>query len=180
MVLLQIHFEYRGAIGLLVAIVGFLAISVPLAFLVWGKIVIPLKERWYERESVKRRLAFLECKVSWMVENMTKAVFVLDKDRRCVEVNDAACALLQADSSDLLGRKWHGFIRPDLLSATLQRWDEAYKNQAPYRNISVMLINGREKRFKVMAEPFVWHGKALNYMGTLEPFDVIETKLLES
>lgn len=178
LLLLQFHFEVRDTWGAVVALVGFLAIFIPLMFLVWNKIIAPLREKWYERESVRRRLAFLECKVSWITENMTKAVFILDKERRCIEVNDAACELLRADSSDLLGRKWHGFIKADMLTQTLNRWDEAYKNQAPYRNVSVMVVNGRERRFKVSAEPFIWHGRALNYMGTLEPYDIIEPKLL--
>ena len=170
----QVHFEVRSTAGAVVAVVGFLAIAIPLGFLIWNRIFIPLKERWYERESVRRRIAFLEYKTSWMLENMTRAVFILDKDRRCIEVNDTTCDLLGADSSDLLGKKWHGFIRADILTQTLHRWDEAYTNQAPYRNVTVMVVNGRERRFKVEAEPFVWGGRAMNYMGTLEPFDVIE------
>lgn len=167
----QVRFEIQDTAGAVVAIVGFLAVAIPLAFLIWSRIVKPLQERWHERESVRRRLAFLECKSRWMVEHMTKAVFILDKDKRCIEVNDAACEMLQADSSDLLGRKWHGFIRSDTLTATLNKWDEAYKHQGPYRNVSTMIVDGQEKRFEVLAEPFVWHGKALNYMGTLEPLE---------
>lgn len=171
MVLLQVHFEVQNMAGAIVAVVGFLAIVIPLSFLVWNRIVRPIRNKFRVRYSPGKRLAFNDFRTRWMLQHLTKAIFVLDEDKRCIQVNHALTELLDADSSELLGRKWYGFLKTDTLTSTINKWDEAYKHQGPYRNISVMIVNGEERMFRVSAEPFIYHGEVLNYIGILEPVE---------
>lgn len=174
MFFLQVHFEYQGTAGLIVGIIlgiGTLIGVVKLAFWFWGAIVAPLRTRWQFQPTQNRRLAFLEFKQLWIIEHNAKAIFVLDDKKRCVSVNDVCAQLLRADSSDVLGRRWHSFVKESHLTSTLQKWNEAYEHQGPYRNISILVVDGEEKTFIVHAEPFIYKDKVHNYIGTLMPFE---------
>lgn len=172
--LLQVHFEVQSTAGLVVAIVGFLAIAIPLVFLIWNRIVNPLREGWYKRNSSVKRLAFNEFTIQWLLDHSLRPIFILDEKKRCIFANDTLLEVLKVDSSDVLGRGWHKLVKESDLTRVIQKWEEAYTHQSPYTNVSALMVGRAEKRFLVTAEPFIWKGRVTRYLGTFEAFDVIE------
>lgn len=111
----------------------------------------------------------------WLLEHSDKPIFILDEDQKCVYVNPALRKIFQIDSSGVEGRRWHRLLKGSELTRVLAKWDEAYKRQSSYTNVSIIMVGGRrEKRFKVSGEPFVYRGTVRNFLGTVEPFDVVE------
>jgi transcriptional regulator with PAS, ATPase and Fis domain len=181
---MQAQFEYRDLIRLTVAVIG--GILLLIGFIkglvwVWNTFGQPLRDRWNMMPWISKRVAFLEFKQQWMIEYNAKAIFILDDKKRCIFVNDMCANILRTDSSDILGRKWYGFIKESTLTSTLNKWDEAYNHQSPYKNISVLIVDGKEVTFLVHAEPFIHKGKVHNFIGTLAPYiPYHESKPLES
>jgi PAS domain S-box-containing protein len=168
----QLRMEYTGWLGLFVAsllLLGLVIAALKGIHWLWNSLLAPGRDKFQGRDSTKRRIAFLEFQAQWVREHYSKAIFILDDSRRCIEVNDELCELLDADSSDLMGRKWHQFVKESTLTRTLEKWDEAYKHQGPYVNLSILIVNGEEQFFMTKATPFVWAGKVMRYVATIEP-----------
>lgn len=161
-------FRINGIWGAIAATVAFLAVVVPLTIAIWKNFLKPGRERWHDRRTARRNLAFLEFQVQWMLDHSMRPIFIMDEDKRCSFVNETLCDLLEIDSSDIIGRGWHKIIRESELSRVVAKWDEAYRFQGPYLNISQIVVGRQIYRFKVTAEPFVYKSKVRAYIGTVE------------
>ena len=170
--LLQVQFEYRGTLGLIVACIGFIVLVIGFVKGLqwfWQHIVKPLREWEASRKTATRERAFLRWRQEWLLDHHDLPIFILDDKKRCLWVNEALTDLLHIDSSEAEGRGWYALVRESDLSRVLNKWDEAYSHQSPYVNVTELRVGREMKMFIVRADPFLWKGRVANYIGTLEP-----------
>jgi PAS domain-containing protein len=174
--LLQFRVEYTGWVGLIVGLIIFTGILIGTlkgAHWLWTTVIRPAKDRWKERRSIKKALAFAEFEIEWLLDQGVRPVFILDEDKRCTFASESLCRMLQVDSSDLEGRSWYARVTESELSRVIEKWEQAYKHQTRYTNVTTLVIGRQKVKFLVTAEPFLWNSKVARYIGTLEPMDEI-------
>lgn len=179
--LLQFRLEYTGWVGLFVGMLIFTGILIgTIKGFHWfiTTVLRPARDRWKERRSLRKALAFAEFEIEWLLDQGMRPVFILDDEKRCIFASETLCKMLQVDSSDLEGRSWYSKITESELSRVIEKWEQAYKHQTRYINVSTLVIGRQKVKFLVTASPFLWNNKVCRYVGTLEPLDETDAKLL--
>ena len=175
--LFQFRYEVTGVWGAVAAVLIAAALIIGViksAHWLWTTpLVRPRKwiVRWWHRRSLKQKVAFLKFRQDWLINHLKNTPeAVLDEDQICVSVNEAMCRLLQRDSTELLGRKFKKLVG--------NGWEASYETQTPYEDVRTIKVGGALRAFRLQAEPFVFRGKTMKVIITLEPEVYVEQKLL--
>lgn len=168
MPLLQIRFEYTGWLGLLIGLIilaGTIFATLKGGHWLWTTLLRrPWRwiVRWWHRRSLKQRVAFIKFRQDWLLNHLKNTPeAVLDEDQICVSVNEAICNLLHRDSTELLGRKFRRVVS--------NGWEQVYETHTSFEDVMTVKVGGVSKAFRVQAEPFVFKGKTMQVIITLEP-----------
>lgn len=163
--------QFTGPLGFMVAAAVFVGImfgTIKLLLWFWRE-TKPKLDRVYDNiRKPRSEQAFQAFQIQWLYENLQFPIFIFDHDKRCVFVNQKFTECLSTSFSKIEGRKWHRLIKESDLTRVLDKWDEAYRNQSPYVNRSVLIVSRQEREFMVFAEPFIWRGRVRYYIGRME------------
>jgi PAS domain S-box-containing protein len=81
----------------------------------------------------------------WLVFDRTSnPIFVLDDERRIIEVNSAALSLLDRSRKDLLGTSMLGNMRPDDRPAALRNWQSFRRSGEYFGRRALVRADGSE------------------------------------